>query len=39
MLAGLIAGQRDPAQLADLAKRRMRSKIPDLLTHPQNRAS
>ena len=30
MLAALIAGQRDPAQLADLAKRRMRSKIPEL---------
>ena len=30
MLAALIAGQRDPAQLADLAKRRLRSKIPEL---------
>lgn len=30
MLAALIAGERDPAQLADLAKRRMRSKIPEL---------
>ncbi len=30
MLAALIAGQRDPVQLADLAKRRMRSKIPEL---------
>lgn len=30
MLDALIAGQRDPAQLADLAKRRMRSKIPEL---------
>ncbi len=30
MLGALIAGQRDPAQLADLAKRRMRSKIPEL---------
>jgi len=30
MLGALIAGQRDPAQLADLAKRRLRSKIPEL---------
>ena len=30
MLAALIAGKRDPAELADLAKRRMRSKIPAL---------
>jgi transposase len=30
MLGALIAGQRDPAQLADLAKRRLRSKIPQL---------
>lgn len=30
MLAALIAGERDPARLADLAKRRMRSKIPEL---------
>ncbi len=30
MLAALIAGERDPAHLADLAKRRMRSKIPEL---------
>ena len=30
MLAALIAGERDPAQLADLAKRRLRSKIPAL---------
>ena len=30
MLEALIAGQRDPAELADLAKRRMRSKIPQL---------
>src|SRR5258708_37443095 len=28
MLEALIAGQRDPAVLADLARRRMRSKIP-----------
>ena len=30
MLAALIDGERDPAVLADLAKRRMRSKIPEL---------
>ena len=30
MLDALIAGVRDPAELAELAKRRMRSKIPDL---------
>jgi transposase len=30
MLEALIAGQRDPAVLADLAQRRMRSKIPAL---------
>ena len=30
MLAALIGGERDPATLADLAKRRMRSKIPEL---------
>lgn len=30
MLAALINGERDPAQLADLAKRRMRSKVPEL---------
>jgi transposase len=30
MLDALIGGQRDPAVLADLAKRRMRSKIPEL---------
>jgi transposase len=30
MLEALIAGQRDPEQLADLAKRRMRSRIPEL---------
>jgi len=30
MLAALITGERDPAVLADLAKRRMRSKIPEL---------
>lgn len=30
MLAALIEGQRDPAVLADLAKRRLRSKIPAL---------
>ena len=31
MLAGLIAGEADPAVLADLAKGRMRTKIPDLV--------
>jgi len=30
MLEGLVAGQQDPAALADLAKRRLRSKIPAL---------
>jgi len=30
MLAALIDGQRDPSVLADLAKRRLRSKIPAL---------
>jgi transposase len=30
MLAALIDGERDPARLADLAKRRLRSKIPEL---------
>ena len=30
MLDALIAGQRDPAELAELAKRRLRSKIPAL---------
>jgi len=30
MLEALIAGQRDPAELAELAKRRLRSKIPEL---------
>ncbi len=30
MLDALIAGERDPAALADLAKRRLRSKIPEL---------
>ncbi len=30
MLDALIAGERDPAVLADFAKRRMRSKIPEL---------
>ena len=30
MLEALIAGQRDPVALADLAKRRLRSKIPQL---------
>ncbi len=31
MLDALIAGQRDPAVLADLAKGRLRAKIPELL--------
>ena len=30
MLESLIAGNRDPAALADLAKRRLRCKIPTL---------
>jgi transposase len=30
MLEAMVAGDRDPAALADLAKRRLRSKIPDL---------
>ena len=30
MLEALIAGERDPAVLADLAKQRLRSKIPAL---------
>ena len=30
MLEALISGERDPAQLADLAKRKLRSKIPAL---------
>lgn len=30
MLAALVAGERDPQVLADLAKRRLRSKIPQL---------
>lgn len=30
ILEALIAGQRDPAQLADLAKKRARAKIPEL---------
>lgn len=30
MLEAMIAGQRDPAVLANLAKRRLRSKIPAL---------
>lgn len=31
MLDALIAGERDPAVLAELAKRRLRSKIPELI--------
>jgi hypothetical protein len=30
MLEALIAGERDPARMADLARRRLRSKIPAL---------
>ena len=30
MIEALIAGERDPAVLADLAQARMRSKIPEL---------
>ena len=30
MLQALIDGQRDPAMLAELAKRRLRAKIPEL---------
>lgn len=37
MLEALIAGQRDPAQLADLAKRRLRRKIPALTEALQGR--
>ena len=31
MIEGLIAGERDPAVLADLAKARLRRKIPELV--------
>jgi hypothetical protein len=31
MIEALIAGERDPARLADLAKGRLRVKIPDLV--------
>lgn len=37
MLEALIAGDRDPEQLADLAKRRLRSKIPELTEALQGR--
>ena len=37
MLEALIAGDRDPAGLADLAKRRLRSKIPQLTEALQGR--
>ena len=37
MLEALIAGDRDPAALADLAKRRMRVKIPELTEALQGR--
>ena len=39
MLEALIAGDRDPAALADLAKRRLRSKIPQLTEALQGRFS
>ncbi len=37
MLEALIAGQRDPAVLADLAKRQLRKKIPELTDALQGR--
>lgn len=37
MLEGLIAGQRDPATLAELAQRRLRTKIPILIEALQGR--
>lgn len=37
MLEALITGDRDPAGLADLAKRRLRSKIPELVEALQGR--
>ncbi|MGL5824622.1 MAG: IS110 family transposase, partial [Nocardioides sp.] len=37
MLEALIAGDRDPAGLADLAKRRLRNKIPELVEALQGR--
>lgn len=39
MLEALIAGQRDPDVLADLAKRRLRAKIPELTQALQGRFS
>jgi transposase len=39
MLEALIGGQRDPAVLADLAQRRMRSKIPALIEALRGRFS
>ena len=39
MLEALINGERDPAGLADLAKRRLRSKIPELTEALQGRFS
>jgi hypothetical protein len=33
MLVALVAGQRDPQVLAELAKGRMRPKIPSCATH------
>lgn len=37
MLEAMVAGQRDPHQLADLAKRRLRRKIPELTEALQGR--
>ncbi len=39
MLEALVGGQRDPAALADLAKRRLRSKIPQLTEALEGRFS
>jgi transposase len=39
MLEALIAGQTDPAQLADLARQRLRSKIPELQLALQGRVT
>ena len=39
MLEGLIAGETDPAKLADLARKRLREKIPQLQLALQGRAT
>jgi transposase len=39
MIRAIIAGQDDPARLADLAKRRLRAKIPELERALQGRAT